>query len=186
MFYLSSIDFIKFVWFPLFSIFFIIFLVKKVNIKNFIIYSIFYFYIIYLLSVVFFPITLWNFLKENFELTKYINLIPFNFYENYEPIKEIFKNLILLLPAWFFINLICKNIIFSYKKAFLYWFLVSFFIEFFQLLIVYFFWKTFKVFDINDLILNTLWFILWFYIYKNREKIIKFLKIFTYEEKNNL
>ncbi|PZM85731.1 hypothetical protein DLH72_01540 [Candidatus Gracilibacteria bacterium] len=172
MFYLSSMDFIKFVGFPLFSIFFIILLIKKVNFKNFIIYSIFYFYIIYLLSVAFFPIPLGNFLKENFELAKYVNLIPLNFYKNYEPIKEILRNLILLLPAGFFINLICKNIIFSYKKAFLYGFLISLFIEFFQLVIIYFFGRTFKVFDINDLILNTLGFVLGFCIYKIFEKII--------------
>lgn len=186
MFYLSSMDFIKFVWVPLFSIFFITLSIKKVNLKNFIIYSIFYIYIICLISVVFFPIPLWNFLKENFELAKYTNLLPFNFYKNYEPLREIFKNLIVLLPAWFFFPLIWRNKNLSYKKIFFLWFLISFFIEFFQLVIIYFFWRTFKVFDINDLIFSTIWFILGFSIYKNREKIIKFLEIFNYEEKKNL
>ena len=80
-------------------------------------------------------------------------------------------NVIFLLPAWFFIPKIWKSFD-NFKKILLTWFLLSLSIETIQLLLNLFDQKYFKVFDIDDLILNIIWFLLWFWFFKNYKKIL--------------
>lgn len=108
-----------------------------------------------------------------------IQLVPFSsIYEiwNYSVhytvvLKQIWWNLILLFPAWFLFPIISEKI-FNFKKAFFYGLAISFSIEFIQLFLALT-WINYKIFDIDDIILNTVWFTLWFFSYKIFEKIKK-------------
>lgn len=171
-------NFILYFWIPLYLILVFIFLKKKVSIWKFLLYSSFYFYSILALSIAFLPIY-FSQVPKYFEFSSAINLVPFVNLLNDDYGMRLFSqtvwNIIFLLPAWFFIPKIWKSFD-NFKKILLTWFLLSLSIETIQLLLNLFDQKYFKVFDIDDLILNIIWFLLWFWFFKNYKKIFTFLR----------
>lgn len=169
------IDF-KFLFFIsifLYIILLVFLIIKKLKAKKIIIISLFYFYIVSLLWVTLFPIPI-EWLDEIWKFWLKNNYIPFNsilditFNNNlslYIKTKQILWNIIIFIPLWFFIQLLWK-IKLNYKKAILIWLLSSLFIETIQFLISLLLWFNYKITDIDDIILNTLWFIIWFFMYK--------------------
>lgn len=157
----------------LYIIFFIFLIIKKLKTKKIIIISLFYFYIVSLLWATLFPIPI-EWLDEIWKFWLKNNYIPFNsilditFNNNlslYIKTKQILWNIIIFIPLWFFIQLLWK-IKLNYKKAILIWLLSSLIIETIQFLISLLLWFNYKISDIDDIILNTLWFIIWFFMYK--------------------
>lgn len=131
-------------------------------------------FLIYCFLIVYFCFLTPGFIEKEIS----IQLVPFSsIYEiwnhsvHYKVVlKQIWWNFILLFPAWFLLPIISeKN--FSFKKALFYGLMISFSIEFIQLFMSIT-WINYKVFDIDDIILNTTWFVLWFLCYKIFEKII--------------
>lgn len=169
------IDF-KFLFFIsifLYIIFLIFLIIKKLKAKKIIIISLFYFYIVSLLWVTLFPIPIdwldeiWKFwLENNFIHLKSIYEISLNNNLSFFiKIKQIIWNIIIFIPLWFFIELIWK-IKLNLKKAIYIWIFSSLTIEFIQFIISFILWFNYKITDIDDVILNTLWFIFWYFLYK--------------------
>lgn len=162
-------------------IFFLLFLkYRKTNIKKLIFISIFYFYIISLLAVTIFPIPIqWlKEIKDFWDNTN--NFVPFasifgilsnNNLDLFVKVKQILGNIILFIPMGFFIPLIWEKI--NFKKALIFGVLISFLIEFTQFTISLILWFSYKVTDIDDIILNTLGFIVGFILYKNFYTVYK-------------
>lgn len=173
-----ALEFWYLIWIIIFIPIFIIFLKNKVSKKKIIIYSIFYFYSVWIFSLSF--INFDSFSVENFKITDFINLIPFRVFSDDlillkrwildQAFLQTFWNFILLLPAWFFIPIIFWKIK-NFKEAFIWWFWISFIIESIQLFITFITQSFYKIFDIDDIILNTFWFILWFCFYKIFKKL---------------
>lgn len=138
------------------------------------IYVISFVYLILVFCLSFFPFNFWVYI--DFKLKDYMNIIPWRiFYDNYilfeswiylQIFKQSFWNLFLLAPAWFLVNFIWKDKIKNYKNAIIFWFLISLWIEILQLFITFITKTHYKIFDIDDIILNTLWFVLGYFIYK--------------------
>lgn len=158
---------------PIYIVILAIFIIKKVKILDIFFYSLFYFYIVVLIAVTLFPIPI-QWLEE---LGKYgwknNNFIPLhsifeilldkNLYYTIK-IKQILWNILLFLPLWFFISLLCKNI--NFKKVFFISFLFSIFIESLQFIIWLVLWFNYRSFDIDDILLNIFWWIIGFVLYK--------------------
>ena len=159
---------------PIYIIYLIRLIFKKVWIYKIIINSLFYFYIVSLLAITIFPIPIqwvkeiWIYWWQNnnfiifssiLEIVKNKNLSDFI------KIKQIIWNIVLFLPLWFFIPFIWKNYI-SIKKSIYIWILASLSIELFQFIISIFLWFNYKSADIDDILLNTLWFIIWLILFK--------------------
>lgn len=150
------------------------------NIFREIVIEIFFIYILALISVTFFPMRVilyaWKFS---------FNLIPFN--ETIDMIKgaslrtsliNIIGNLILLLPIGFFIPLLNRNIR-KLSKITLIGFFVSLSIELLQLVLMI------RIFDVDDLIFNTVSVILGYIIYLGMAKLKKIQKLQSKIEKEN-
>lgn len=120
------------------------------------IYISFYLYIIAVIAVVFFPIPLYFVnVEEGFSLSRYFNFIPFQSIItalDRTPIQPI-GNFLLLLPFGIFYPIIKKQIIF--KKVLIWGFIISLSIETIQLIISYSIGVPFRIWDVDDLILNT-------------------------------
>ena len=140
----------------------------------------FYFYIIFVLWVTLFPIPI-SWLKEiSIYSANTNNYIPFSsileiYLNNNLPFivkfKQIIGNIILFIPMWFLFQFILK-----YKWYFKYELFIGFFssifVELSQFIISLFLWFSYKVTDIDDVILNTFGFMVWFLIYKLFKNII--------------
>ena len=158
---------------PIFILFIIVMIWKKIFFKKIILYSLFYFYIITLLAVTIFPIPI-QWLKEIWIYGGNNNFIPFSsirgilFNDNLHVIikmKQIIGNIILFIPMGFFIPFIWKSKTY-YKKTLLIGIVYSFCIELLQYIISFLLWFNYKVTDIDDILLNTLGFIIGFFLYK--------------------
>lgn len=163
-------------------IFFLIYLIwGKVNIKNIFINSLFYFYIVSLLAVTIFPIPIQG-LKE---IWLYgwgtNNFIPFSsildilFNDNLGTtikIKQIIGNIVLFIPMGFFIPLIWKSIN-IFKKSLLIGVFLSLGIEILQYIISLLLGFNYKVTDLDDVLLNTIGFIIGFFLYNLFKKSFK-------------
>mgnify|MGYP002078440155 FL=1 len=169
-----DLDFLYIVSFLIYILFLVIFLFKKFSFRKIIFCTFFYFYIVFVLGVTFFPIPI-SWLKEiSIYYTNTNNYIPFSsifeiYLNNNLPFivkfKQIIGNIILFIPMWFFYPFIFKYI--NHLKYTLFiWFFSSIFIEFSQFIISLFLWFSYKVTDIDDVILNTFGFMVWFLIYK--------------------
>lgn len=138
------------------------------------IYFISFIYITLVFCLSFLPFNFWVYI--DFKLKDYMNIIPWRiFYDNYilfeswiylQIFKQFIWNLFLLAPAWFLMNFIWKDKIKNYKNSIIFWFLISLWIETLQLFITFITKTHYKIFDIDDIILNTLWFVLGYFIYK--------------------
>ncbi len=153
---------------PIYIVLINICLRKQYKFSKIFLYSLSFFYIVWIIAFAIFPI---NFDSRNEFM---INLNLFHTYydiEMYEvvgtpwkSIKQILWNFILLLPAGIIIPIVYPKIKKSLHIIFI-WFLISFLIEFLQLL-QWFIGIPLKIFDIDDIVLNILWYILGFIIYK--------------------
>lgn len=174
-------EFLYIISIPIYIILIVIFLIKKIKLKNILIYTIFYIYIISLLTVTLFPIPI-AWLKE---ISKYVtdtnNFIPLNsildiiLNKNLPLIvkfKQVIWNIIIFIPLWFLIPFIWKNKN-NFKKAIYIWILWTILIETTQFIISIILGFNYKVTDIDDIILNTLGFIIWFYIFRLFKKSIE-------------
>lgn len=148
---------------PIYIFFFTVLIWEKVSIKNIILNSLFYFYITALIAVTIFPIPI-QWLKEIWIYWGSNNFIPFSsisdilFNDNLSltiKMKQIIGNIILFIPMWFFIPLIWKSQN-SFKKVLLIWILASFSIELLQYIISLLQGFSYKVTDVDDILLNVL------------------------------
>lgn len=174
-------EFLYIISIPIYIILIVIFLIKKIKLKNILIYTIFYIYIISLLAVTLFPIPI-AWLKE---ISKYVtdtnNFIPLNsildiiLNKNLPLIvkfKQVIWNIIIFIPLWFLVPFIWKNKN-NFKQALFIWVLWTILIETTQFIISIILGFNYKVTDIDDIILNTLGFIIWFYIFRLFKKSIE-------------
>lgn len=170
---------------PVYVIFLISFIIKKLSISKIILYSFFYLYIISLVVVTIFPIPI-QWLKEIWIYWWNNNFIPFysiiDILSNSNlgiitKLKQILGNIIIFIPIGFLVPFIWKS-----KKnitnIFLLGIIFSFSIESLQYIISLLLWFSYKVTDIDDILLNTLWAIIGFFLYRI------FQRGFTSEDKN--
>lgn len=104
----------------------------------------------------------------------YINLIPLvdlKDYNFYSFVRQMICNIIMFLPLGFLLPVYSSNFL-NIKNTIKASFLISLFIESLQLLISFLFIHgAFRIFDVNDLIMNTLGGLIGFLVYTN----LKFL-----------
>lgn len=167
-------EFLYLISLPIYIIYLIRLIFKKVWIYKIIINSLFYFYIVSLLAITIFPIPIqwvkeiWIYWWQNNNFIIFSSILEIVKNENlsdFIKIKQIIWNIVLFLPLWFFIPFICKKHI-SIKKSIYIWILASLSIELFQFIISNFLWFNYKSADIDDILLNTLWFIIWLILFK--------------------
>lgn len=167
-------EFLYLISLPIYIIYLIRLIFKKVWISKIIINSLFYFYIVSLLAITIFPIPIqwvkeiWIYWWQNNNFIVFSSILEIVKNENlsdFIKIKQIIWNIVLFLPLWFFIPFIWKNYI-SIKKAIYIWILSSLSIELCQFIISDFLWFNYKSADIDDILLNTLWFIIWLILFK--------------------
>lgn len=174
-----EIDF-EFIYFLPFYIAFLIYKIKQgTPLGILILNSLFFFYIVAILAVTLFPIPIEDrsdYINAGIELNN--NFIPLSsIYEIvsdrpfYVILRQIGGNLILLLPLGFFVPLLWKNRR-TFWKAFQVGLLTTLSIESLQLFISYLLGYTYKIFDVDDLILNSLGFILGLILFKTYQKLI--------------
>ena len=155
-------------------------LIKKYEIKKIGYITLLYLYGIRIFYITILPIPLdvvgvesLQILSEN---SSYIKLIPFSdiFTYNIDSfIKQSIENIVNFIPLGFLLPLIynkCRN----FKSVIKYSFATSLLIESIQLIISFIIIRApFRIFDINDLLLNTLGGILGYILYINIKKIIR-------------
>jgi glycopeptide antibiotics resistance protein len=160
--------------FPFYMAFLIFCVVKKIPLIKHIIYFLFYIYLVGVLSLTFFPLPIQKELIKEMRTENYFrnNFIPFldlynmiNMKLHTVPIRQIGGNLILLLPLGYFLPVIFKRIS-NFKKVLLICFICSLGIELMQYCISSILGFTYKISDINDVILNTTGAILGYLIFK--------------------
>jgi len=156
-------------------VFFLLFLMwKKFNIKKIVISTLFYFYIVSVIAVTIFPIAIqwldeigkyaWN--NNNFiPLVSILDILFNNSLGFIIKIKQIIGNIVLFIPMGFLIPIIWKSKS-SFKRALQIGILLSFTIELLQYIIWLLIWFNYKVTDLDDILLNTLGFIIGFFFYK--------------------
>lgn len=167
-------EFLYLISLPIYIIYLIRLIFKKVWISKIIINSLFYFYIVSLLAITIFPIPIqwvkeiWIYWWQNNNFIVFSSILEIVKNENlsdFIKIKQIIWNIVLFLPLWFFIPFIWKKYI-SIKKTIYIWILASLSIELFQFIISDFLWFNYKSADIDDILLNTLWFIIWLILFE--------------------
>jgi glycopeptide antibiotics resistance protein len=140
----------------------------------------FYFYIVAVIGVTLFPFPLQKeavnpFLENNF--IPFRSMIPtllngihvFEAWGRFPPgiIKQLGGNILLLLPLGFFVPLIWKNKK-SFLKALSIGFLFALGIEATQLIISAFLGFTYRIADVDDILLNCMGFVLGYSLFKLR------------------
>lgn len=175
---LSTILFFSIIFFP-------IYLITAKEKGEFFIHSLFFFYLLGVLSVTFFPIPYQDmalargrehaYLSNNFyPLASIIEILEDG--RSYVIIRQLLGNLILLLPLGFFIPLLFPQKR-SWTKVLGIGFLTSLSIESLQLLLSWLLGFTYKIFDVDDLWLNTLGVLFGYGLWRLWEKVKKFLPI---------
>jgi glycopeptide antibiotics resistance protein len=154
---------VDFEWFYGLLILIIVYLINRKKIEmstkidKFILFT-YYIYIISLISVVFFPIPLYLINEtQKFTFSFFVNFIPFKtilIVIERNPIQLI-GNFLLLLPLGIFYPLMRTNNV-KFKRMFFTGFFISLIIETIQLLGSLAIGVPFRVFDIDDLIVNTI------------------------------
>lgn len=151
-------------------------LVKRHAFKAIVINSLFYFYCVALIAVTLFPIPIQglsdlaeihqgaSFLQA-FPLVGILDILRNDYLPFIVKMRQIFGNIILFIPLGFFLPILWKNRA-SLKKLLPIGFGVSLAIELTQLIISLILGYGYKITDVDDLILNTLGFILGFGLYK--------------------
>lgn len=153
---------------------------KKNEFKKIFYITLLYFYGVVVFHVTLLPIPLDSIGIESLQMMSennvYIQLIPFLdifTYGLYSFIKQIVGNIVMFIPLGVLLPLIydrCK----SFKYIIKYSFITSLLIESLQLIICFILIKApFRIFDINDLLLNTLGGIIGYIFYINIKQVIK-------------
>lgn len=166
----------------LFIFMFILIRKRKLKMLNSILLFMFFIYLYCLISITIFPINIFS--SSNpihniyFGKQPMFNLNIIDMF-NYIPI-QIWGNILLILPLSIFLNTLFPNKFGSLNKNIIFGFSATLAIETLQLILNYFYLGN-RVFDINDIILNFVGYILGFIIYKIVRSIfsnkIKFLSI---------
>ena len=164
---------------PMYICFLMYWIYKKDAIFSLVWRTIFYFYCISVIAIVFFPIpissTQWVIVREYIK----INVIPFQtiisqiWGENLPliiKIKQILGNILLFVPLGVFIKYFYQK--FSVLKIIYIcmWFSIS--IEILQLLIGICIWYNYRVIDIDDILLNTLWWYIGYFLYYKGMRVL--------------
>ena len=174
-------EFLYIISIPIYIILLVVLLIKKIKLKNILLYTIFYIYITSLLAVKLFPIPIAWLEEISTYITNTNNFIPLNsildiiLNKNLPLIvkfKQVIWNIIIFIPLWFLIPFIWKNKN-NFKKALFIWALWTILIETTQFIISIILGFNYKVTDIDDIILNTLGFIIWFCIFRLFKKSIE-------------
>jgi len=154
----------------------------QLNFKREVFFNILYLYVIFLVGLVIFPLKIGNLKAMN--MNPEANLIPvFNTVEDMQYInsfsmikfwfKNIMGNTILMMPLGIFLPLLWDKFR-SLKSTVIFCFSVSLSIEIFQFISGY--WGNYRIFDIDDLILNTLGAFIGYLIYdrvlRHKTKVI--------------
>jgi glycopeptide antibiotics resistance protein len=153
--------------------FFIDFIFKK-NRRTAIDYLIYYsfiFYLLCLIKVVFFPIAIYNHPELKYS-SSYVQLIPFkSIIEdiNNKNYIQAWGNIILFMPLSVYWTLLNKRAKF-FGYSLIFGFAITFTIESIQLLIDYVTHFSNKFFDVDDMILNTIGFVLGWFLTKRLAK----------------
>lgn len=159
---------------PIYILFLVYVIWKKVSIMKIVLYTLFYFYVISLIAVTIFPIPIqgleeiWIYADgiNNFIPLKSIIYILFNDSLSIMiKMRQIIWNIILFIPMWFFIPLIWKSKS-HFKKALLIGILCSICIELLQYIISLLLGFSYKITDVDDILLNTLGFVIGFFLCK--------------------
>ncbi|MDD3145019.1 MAG: VanZ family protein [Candidatus Gracilibacteria bacterium] len=159
-------EFLFIISIPIYIVFLIVLIWKKISLNKIILKSLFYFYVISIIAVTIFPIPIQG-LKEIGIYGGNNNFIPFEsifdimFNDNLSiaiKMKQIVGNIILFIPMGFLIPLILKGKN-SFKNALLIGILSSLSIELLQCLISLLLGFSYKVTDIDDILLNVLGFV---------------------------
>ncbi|MDP2090738.1 MAG: VanZ family protein [Candidatus Gracilibacteria bacterium] len=166
-------EFLYIISIPIYVIFIIVLKVKKIRFNKILLYSLFYFYIISLLAVTLFPIPIQG-LNEigiyNKDTNNYIPFMSIIDIINKQldiiiKIKQIIGNIVLFIPMGFFVPLIWENKKFI-NKTLLIVLLCTIGIEITQLFISNLIGFSYKITDVDDILLNSLGGIIGFYLYK--------------------
>lgn len=167
-------EFLFIISIPLFILYILYLIIQKYSIQDIILRGIFYFYFTSLVAVTLFPIPFQGLDEIGKYGWWYNNFIPFasifDIFGNNNlafqiKLKQIIGNIILFLPLWFLISLITKKN-YTFKHIISIGILWSLCIESIQFIISSILGFTYKSFDIDDILLNTLWCIIWFILYK--------------------
>lgn len=158
--------------------FFIDFILKKKRRKaiDYLIHYSFIFYLLCLIKFTFFPVAIYNH-PELMGSSSYVQLIPFKSIietiNNKNYIQD-WGNIILLMPFSVYLTILNKRTkVFGYSVIF--GVAITFTIESVQLLIDYVTHFSNKLFDVDDMILNTIGFVLgWFLTKKLANKLNKY------------
>ncbi|NMO80141.1 VanZ family protein [Niallia alba] len=141
--------------------------IKKNLLVDKIVYLSIYIYIIALIAVVFFPIPLYYVnVAEEFPLSRYFNFTPFETVLSTlerTPIQPI-GNFLLLLPIGVYYPILYNKA--TFKNIFFLGIIVSLIIEIIQFIISIIIGVPFRIFDIDDLILNTFGAISGYFLFK--------------------
>ena len=152
---------------------------EKLTRKDIFMHFLLFFYIFSVISISFFPFRP-SYQLDYFPemLTLRYNLIPFDIFQNqisWRPDKHI----ILFIPTWFIFPFLLRWK-YSWKKIIFFWLCVSFWVEILQFLYSFIssnlWYYPPKVFNVDDIIMNTIWVFIWFIaysIYENLSKIYK-------------
>lgn len=156
----------------IFILFFLLY--KKFHIRKIILISAFYFYGVSLFAITIFPIPIqglqeiWIYYQSNNNFLPFLSLgnILWNDHLSFfVKAKQVAWNIIIFIPLWFFLPFFIKKKI-SFTQILCIGFLCSLWIETLQYLISLFLGFNYKITDVDDVILNTLGGIIWFYLYK--------------------
>ncbi len=146
-------DILSIVVFAIVYFIIIIFLRKKNNNNGFLfVASLLYIYLVIVIKYTQFPIFISNIYKDENNYKIIYNLVPLFNLTREQFVTSVF-NIILFLPFGFLYFIISR---FSYKKTLIKGFFLSFLIETLQILISFITCVSYRIFDVNDLIFNTL------------------------------
>ncbi|MCX8131868.1 MAG: VanZ family protein [Clostridia bacterium] len=135
---------------------------RKVPFKKQIVFFLFYFYIVGVVSVTMFPLPIHSIDIEFLKTTRYLknNFVPLKSIggmikdgNTHTVIRQIIGNIILFIPMGALLPMNFKSL-FSFKRVALVGFLASVAIELLQFLISFIIGATYKITDVDDILLN--------------------------------
>jgi glycopeptide antibiotics resistance protein len=167
-------EFLYIISIPIYILFVVIIIWKKISIAKIILYTLFYFYIISIIAVTIFPIPIqglkeiwiyWHWNNNFIPLKSITDILTNDSLSFMIKIKQIIWNIVLFIPMWLFIPLIWKSKD-QFIKALPIGIIWTFCIELIQYLISLLLGFSYKITDIDDILLNTSGFIIGFLLYK--------------------
>lgn len=146
---------------------------KKISLSRHILIFLFFVYIVNLVSITLFPLPIQkeeieymvkcHFLKNNFVPFK--SIIELIKDPRTASFRQVFGNIVLFIPMGFLVPLLFNKMS-TLRKVVLVGFISSFTVEFLQFLISFIIGATYKITDIDDIILNTIGTIIGFILFR--------------------